>query len=138
MKYRCLREDRLMANGRAHALLVQSTRPQACQFDGSSLEMGAHPSRADGQWLTDGRGATGEGGERAHTSLRADRLEECPVADISVVIPSCNRTDLAWETVASVLAQSQPVKEIILVANGSDEHAAFWRTRSSGRLRVIR
>jgi len=59
-------------------------------------------------------------------------------ADISVVIPSFDRTDLALETVRSVLAQSWPVREIVLVANGSDDHAAFWHAQSNDTVRVVR
>jgi glycosyltransferase involved in cell wall biosynthesis len=59
-------------------------------------------------------------------------------ADISVVIPSFDRTDLALETVQSVLDQSRAVREIIIVANGSDEHAAFWQQRANDQLRVLR
>ena len=59
-------------------------------------------------------------------------------ADISVVIPSADRTELALETVRSVLAQSRPVREIIIVANGSEEHAAFWQANAGGKVRVLR
>ncbi len=59
-------------------------------------------------------------------------------ADVSVVIPSFDRTDLALETVQSVLDQTCPVREIILVANGSDVHAAFWNAQASDKLRVVR
>ena len=59
-------------------------------------------------------------------------------ADISVIIPSFDRTELALETVRSVLEQSVPVKEIIVVANGSDDHAAFWQANSGGIVRVVR
>jgi glycosyltransferase involved in cell wall biosynthesis len=59
-------------------------------------------------------------------------------ADVSVVIPSFDRTNLALETVQSVLDQSRPVREIIIVANGSAEHAAFWQERTSAQLRVLR
>ncbi|MEO8177189.1 MAG: glycosyltransferase family 2 protein [Sphingomicrobium sp.] len=59
-------------------------------------------------------------------------------ADISVVIPSFDRKRLALETVQSVLAQSVAVREIIVVANGSEDHAAFWNAHSSDRVRVVR
>lgn len=59
-------------------------------------------------------------------------------ADISVVIPSFDRKRLALETVQSVLAQSVAVREIVIVANGSEDHAAFWNAHSSDRVRVIR
>ena len=59
-------------------------------------------------------------------------------ADISVVIPSFDRTDLALETVQSVLGQSWPVREIVIVANGSDDHAAFWTAQSNDLVRVVR
>jgi glycosyltransferase involved in cell wall biosynthesis len=59
-------------------------------------------------------------------------------ADISVIIPSMDRTDLALETVRSVLKQSRPVREIIVVTNGSDEHAAFWQANSGGKVRIVR
>jgi glycosyltransferase involved in cell wall biosynthesis len=59
-------------------------------------------------------------------------------ADISVVIPSMDRTDLALETVRSVLEQSRPVREIIVVTNGSDEHAAFWQANAGGKVRTVR
>ena len=59
-------------------------------------------------------------------------------ANISVVIPCFDRTELALDTVRSVLAQSTPVREIIVVANGSNDHAAFWQANSGGIVRVIR
>lgn len=59
-------------------------------------------------------------------------------ADISVVIPSVDRRELALDTVRSVLAQSVPVREIILVCNGDDRHAAYWEAQAGGLLRVIR
>ena len=67
-------------------------------------------------------------------------VSDCAVAtaDISVVIPSADRTELALETVRSVLAQSRPVREIIVVPNGSDEHAAFWQAQAGGKVRVLR
>ncbi|MEO8175125.1 MAG: glycosyltransferase [Sphingomicrobium sp.] len=59
-------------------------------------------------------------------------------ADISVVIPSYQRTELALETLQSVLDQTVPVREIIIVANGNDAHAAFWQAQASDRVRVVR
>lgn len=64
-------------------------------------------------------------------------MSSSPV-DVSVVIPSFNRTELAVETVESVLAQTRPVNEIVVVANGSDDHAAFWTQRFRDRIRVVR
>jgi glycosyltransferase involved in cell wall biosynthesis len=61
-----------------------------------------------------------------------------PPADISVVIPSFDRTVLALDSLRSVLDQSTPVREIIIVANGDDEHAAFWAAHSGGIVRVVR
>jgi len=60
------------------------------------------------------------------------------VADISVVIPSFQRTHMTLETVQSVLDQSRPVREIIIVANGDDKHAAFWEAHATGKVRVLR
>ncbi|MDN3578550.1 glycosyltransferase family A protein [Chitinimonas viridis] len=63
----------------------------------------------------------------------------CPPA-ISVVIPCYNSADTLAETVASVLAQSRPASEIILVDDGSvDETAALiasLQQRHGGRLRT--
>jgi glycosyltransferase involved in cell wall biosynthesis len=59
-------------------------------------------------------------------------------ADISVIIPSLERTSLAMETVRSVLGQSRQVREIIVVANGNDEHAAFWQAQAGGIIKVVR
>ncbi len=42
------------------------------------------------------------------------------------------------DTVRSVIGQSTPVKEIIIVANGNDDHAAFWQANSGGIVRVVR
>ncbi len=61
-----------------------------------------------------------------------------PPADISVVIPSFDRTTLALDSVRSVLGQTTPVREIIVVANGDDEHAAFWAANSGGIVKVVR
>jgi glycosyltransferase involved in cell wall biosynthesis len=59
-------------------------------------------------------------------------------ADITVVIPSFERTELALESLRSVLNQTQPVREIIVVANGSSDHTAFWEAQRSNRVRVVR
>jgi glycosyltransferase involved in cell wall biosynthesis len=59
-------------------------------------------------------------------------------ADISVIIPSVDRTELALETVRSVLVQTRPVREIIVVTNGSKEHAAFWQAHAGGKVRTVR
>src|SRR5438067_3081270 len=67
-----------------------------------------------------------------------DRGSAHDCADISVVIPSFDRTDLAIETLESVLGQTRAVREVIIVANGNDDHAAFWRERAGGRVRVVR
>lgn len=65
-------------------------------------------------------------------------MTSADIADISVIIPSFERTQLALETVQSVLDQSVPVREIILVANGSDEHAAFWNDNAPAGVKVLR
>lgn len=70
--------------------------------------------------------------------MTADQRREQSPADISVVIPSYDRTELALDTVRSVIAQSVPVREIIIVANGGDDHAAFWQAQCGGIVRVVR
>lgn len=52
--------------------------------------------------------------------------------DVSVVIPTYNRPQLVKETVQSVLAQSVPAREIIVVDNGTnDETRALFATELS-------
>jgi glycosyltransferase involved in cell wall biosynthesis len=52
--------------------------------------------------------------------------------DISVVIPNYNRTTKTFSAVASVLRQSHPVKEILVVDDGSDQSTLdFLRSRVS-------
>jgi len=46
--------------------------------------------------------------------------EDTPPVDVTVVIPTYNRPDLLRETVDSVLAQTRPAREIIVVDNGSN------------------
>jgi hypothetical protein len=64
--------------------------------------------------------------DAAAETPRGERANEAVLpADISVVVPSFDRTELALDTVRSVLAQSTPVREIIVVANGSDGSSMF-------------
>lgn len=59
-------------------------------------------------------------------------------ADISVIVPSHERTQLALDTVRSILDQTMPVREVIIVANGDEHHARFLEEHSPEGVRVIR
>jgi len=58
--------------------------------------------------------------------------------DVSVVIPSFNRPDLLGESLDSVLAQTRPAREIIVVDNGTGDGTAEVVARHAGRVRYIR
>jgi len=58
--------------------------------------------------------------------------------DVSVVIPSYNRPDMLAESLASVLAQTRPPREIIVVDNGTDDGTAEVVARHAARVRYIR
>ena len=51
-----------------------------------------------------------------------------PAGDISVVIPTCDRPDLLREAIASVLAQTLPPREILVIDNGmvAVDRAEWW------------
>ncbi|MFN0185174.1 MAG: glycosyltransferase family 2 protein, partial [Aquabacterium sp.] len=61
------------------------------------------------------------------------------VIEVSAVIPTYNRKGRVERAVRSVLAQTKPVEEIIVVDDGStDGTAASLETTFGGRVRVIR
>lgn len=60
------------------------------------------------------------------------------VPDISVVIPAYNRAGLIGETLESVLRQSLPAREVIVVDDGSTDRTAEVAERFGGPVRVIR
>lgn len=57
---------------------------------------------------------------------------------VSVVITTYNRADLLVETVSSVLAQTLPPAEVIVVDDGSTDHTASALARFGGRVRHLR
>ncbi|MGC2638718.1 MAG: glycosyltransferase [Acidobacteriaceae bacterium] len=58
--------------------------------------------------------------------------------DVSVVIPVYNRADLLPRSIESVLAQTVPAREIIVVDDGSQDGSADVASRYGGRVQVIR
>lgn len=59
------------------------------------------------------------------------------LVDVSVVIPTFNRSDLLAETVGSVLAQTRRPREIIVVDNGTVHVAAAALARFGDAVRLI-
>ncbi|NEP84931.1 MAG: glycosyltransferase family 2 protein, partial [Okeania sp. SIO3B3] len=57
---------------------------------------------------------------------------------VSVIIPAYNRADLIGETVDSVLAQTHPDIEIIVIDDGSTDNTADVLATYGSALRVIR
>ncbi|WP_374764233.1 glycosyltransferase family A protein [Yunchengibacter salinarum] len=58
--------------------------------------------------------------------------------DFAVIIPTRNRADLLAETVASVLAQSLPPAEVVVVDDGSDDHTVARMAAFAPRVRLVR
>lgn len=58
--------------------------------------------------------------------------------DVSVVIPVYNRADLLPRSIESVLAQTCPARETIVVDDGSGDGSADVASRYDGAVRVIR
>ena len=59
------------------------------------------------------------------------------VVDVSVVIATHNRAGLVAEAIESVLAQSVPVREVIVVDDGSTDATRDTLTRFGSRIRAI-
>lgn len=57
--------------------------------------------------------------------------------DVSFVIPTHDRTDLLVETVQSVLRQTQPPREIIIVDNGTQNRAATALAQFGDKVRLV-
>lgn len=56
--------------------------------------------------------------------------------DVSFVVPTHNRPDFLVEAVASILAQTRPAREIIVVDNGTSHRAAEVLSRFGDRVRI--
>lgn len=63
-----------------------------------------------------------------------------PTADVSVIIPSHNRSDACRGAILSALAQTTPPREVLLVVDGTDTdgYADLERRVGDPRLRVLR
>lgn len=57
---------------------------------------------------------------------------------VSIIIPTYNRAALLRETIESVLAQSYPAIELIVVDDGSTDHTPAMLATYADRIRVIR
>ncbi|NND90891.1 MAG: glycosyltransferase [Granulosicoccus sp.] len=57
---------------------------------------------------------------------------------ISAIIPTCNRRPLLSVAIESVLSQSLPVHELIVVDDGSDDGTTEWLKRCYPRIILIR
>jgi glycosyltransferase involved in cell wall biosynthesis len=60
------------------------------------------------------------------------------LAPVSVIIPSFNSAEVLPDAVASVLAQTRPAEEIIVVDDGSSDNTAEVCSRFGDRLRYLR
>jgi glycosyltransferase involved in cell wall biosynthesis len=58
--------------------------------------------------------------------------------DITAVIPTYNRAELAARAIESVLAQSAPPLELVVVDDGSSDHTASVVERYGSRVRYVR
>lgn len=58
--------------------------------------------------------------------------------DVSVLIPTFNRPDLLQQTLDSVLAQTRPAREIIVVGNGTDDDTRRMLERYGSRVVYIK
>lgn len=75
--------------------------------------------------------------EHGDAWISGSKAVNSPIADVSVVIPTHNRTELLAETVASVLAQSVRPREIIIVDNGTEGRARQALARFGGDVTLI-
>jgi hypothetical protein len=60
-----------------------------------------------------------------------------PLPLVSIIIPTYNRWALLRQTLATVLAQTYPALEIIVVDDGSTDETMTWLTEYAGRVTVI-
>jgi glycosyltransferase involved in cell wall biosynthesis len=67
-----------------------------------------------------------------------DRLGDTVSMTISVIIPAYNAEATLAETLASVLGQTLPPDEIIVVDDGSTDHTAQIATAAANSIRIIR
>jgi glycosyltransferase involved in cell wall biosynthesis len=64
-------------------------------------------------------------------------MNSANTADISVVIPTFNRTNLLLEAVQSVLNQTRKAREILVIDNGTEKMAASALMHASQNIRII-
>lgn len=60
------------------------------------------------------------------------------VADVSFVVPTHNRVDLLAETIRSILHQTLPPREIIVVDNGTEDRAAAVLAEFGDQVRLLK
>ncbi|GAB4358847.1 MAG: hypothetical protein Kow006_27540 [Gammaproteobacteria bacterium] len=97
------------------------------------------------KWISD---APGDGAEQAFRKALPKLREACralfsflasePQADISVVIPVHNRAGRIAACLDSVLRQTRPAAEVIVVDDGSDDETPRILRRFGDRVRMIR